>query len=132
LGIFGWWALIKLSPSDFKQFREEQLTAKVTIYKEKVSDPYEKSLVTDEELNPIYIKGLVREVSASRLVWQLFGLKEKGAVEFVTDKFNNSILERASVIEIKGVTYKVYREAVSKRATITRKNNVVVAVLERL
>lgn len=117
---------------DFKQFRDEWVTIKVEIYKTIIEDPYENTVTTSIKMNPVYFKAYVREVSPERLTWQLFGLKEKGAKELVTDKKNLTLLQEASKLYIGDDEFKVYSSAPGKRVQITTKGNYIVAILERI
>lgn len=116
---------------DFKDFRDEWKTIEVFIYKEADESPYEKNKIVSTYLNSFYIKAIIREVSAEQLTWQLFGLKNRGAKELLTDVKNKQALEHASLIKIDGVEYQVFKEANSKRVQIQTKGNYIVAILEK-
>jgi len=119
------------SPLDYNHSRDEMVKLKVVVEKETVDDPYEKTKTTSITFNPKYIEGIVREVKASTLVWEMVGLKEKGAIELICDKKHKSLLERASNLYYKDEQYLVYKGANGKRSSITIKGKYLVVILER-
>lgn len=124
---------MKNKPSflDLNHLRDELVTLKVVVKKETVDDPYEKNKIVSIAFNPKYIKGIVREIDGSRLVWELYGLKEKGAIELICDKKYKSLLKKASTLEYKDESYVIYKSSRSKKSKITQKDNYLVIVLER-
>jgi hypothetical protein len=83
-------------------------------------DPYEENYVYSN-LNPIIIKGYVRDFSPSALIWKNYGLHEQGAKELICDKRFETALKNANKIEIDGVAYQVYKEAIGNRTLITKR-----------
>ena len=119
------------TPLSFNHSRDELKKIKVVINKERIKDPFEKTKTTSVVFNPVYIKGIVREIDASRLTWELYGLKEKGAIELICDKKHKSLLKKASNLYYNGEEYLVYKTASGKRSAITSKGNYLIVILER-
>ena len=111
--------------------RDELKKIKIVMKQETVDDPYEKNLTTTIKFNPLYIKGMIREISPSRITWELYGLKDMGAVELVCDKKYLTILQKATNLYIGKEEYLIYKTANGKHSSITQKNDYLVAILER-
>jgi hypothetical protein len=99
------------------------ISTKITIYfatprADEDYDPEEKNYVYDN-LNPYTIRGYVREVDATKLVYKQYGLSEQGAVEILCEDKYESYFRNANKIEINGYEYSVFKEAVGKRSLIT-------------
>jgi len=82
-------------------------------------DPYENNY-TLTDLNPIAIKGYVREIDSESLVWRKMGTKEMGAKEIICEGKYAERFRIASRIVIDGDNYEVYREAVGMRSVIQK------------
>lgn len=120
------------NPLGLNNLRDEYKTIKVIIKKEIIDDPYEQNKVASTLFNPKYIKGITREIDASRITWELYGLKDKGALELVCDKKHKSLLEKCSNLYIDSVQYLVYKTANGKHSSITSKGKYLVIILERV
>ena len=81
-------------------------------------DSYEKNY-TYSNLNPQTVKGYVREVDPTKLVYKQYGLSEQGAVEVLIDDKYEDWFRNCNKIEINGYNYHVFRESVGNRALIT-------------
>ena len=80
-------------------------------------DPYSKNY-TYTNLNPKFIKGYVREISAEKLVWKSYGLSEMGAKEILCRKQYSSWFKNCNKVKIDGDTFQVMKEAQGNRAII--------------
>lgn len=80
-------------------------------------DPYEKNY-TLTDLNPITIRGYVREIKTESLVWSQYGLSEIGAKEILVDSKYVQWFRDAARIEIDGDNFQVYKEGVGNRVLI--------------
>jgi hypothetical protein len=82
-------------------------------------DPYEKNW-TIGNLNPITIKGYVREISYKSLVWRQMGYEEVGAVEIICEDKYNNYFEKCAKITINDNEYEVFRNMSGGRAVIQK------------
>lgn len=80
-------------------------------------DPYEKKKV-DYNLNPIVIKGYVREINPEALVWKQYGLQNIGAKEVLCDAKYDSYFRNCKKIVIDNIEYQVFREGAGNKAII--------------
>jgi len=80
-------------------------------------DPYEQNY-TYTNLNPLVIKGYVRDISPEALVWKQYGLREMGAKEIICDKRYRNWFEKCNKIEINGEKFQVFKEASGNRCII--------------
>jgi hypothetical protein len=81
-------------------------------------DPYENNY-SYTNLNPITIKGYVRDISPDALIWKQYGLSEIGAKEILCDNKYVSWFKLCNKVEIDSDTYQVYKEAQGNRFMIT-------------
>lgn len=82
-------------------------------------DSYEKNY-TYTNLNPITIKGYVKELKPEALVWKQYGLSEVGAKEILCEDKYEEYFRLANKIKIDTDTYQTYRENVGNRCLITK------------
>ena len=82
-------------------------------------DPREKNY-TYTNLNPIVIRGYIRDVKPEALVWKQYGLSEVGAKEVLCEDKYSNLFRIANKIEIDGDSYQVFRENVGNRVLITK------------
>jgi hypothetical protein len=80
-------------------------------------DSYEQNY-TYTNLNPLCIKGYVRDIKAEALVWKQYGLSEIGAKEILCEEKYASRFRLCNKIEINGDAYQVYKEAQGNRLLI--------------
>lgn len=80
-------------------------------------DPYEKNKIT-LNLNPIVIKGYVREINPEALVWKQYGLANIGAKEVLCDAKYDSYFRNCRKIVIDNIEYQVFREGAGNKAII--------------
>lgn len=71
-------------------------------------DPYEAK-ATYSNLNPLTIRGYVREVSPEALVYKQYGLTELGAKEILCEKRYAPWFRRVNLIKIDGDEFIVYK-----------------------
>jgi hypothetical protein len=93
-------------------------------------DPYEKNTKRTFD-NPIPVKGLIKDISFSGLVWKLQGLKEVGAKELIVEKKYRTLFETCGKILIDSKEYAVYQDGVSKQFQILERKDYLVILLER-
>jgi len=97
-------------------------STKIYIYFSKATygddyDPYEQNY-TYTNLNPLVIKGYVRDISPEALVWKQYGLREMGAKEIICDKRYRNWFEKCNKIEINGEKFQVFKEGTGNRCII--------------
>ena len=80
-------------------------------------DPYEQNY-TYTNLNPVTIKGYVRQITPEALVWKQYGLREMGAKEIICDKRYRNWFEKCNKIEINGEKFQVFKEGTGNRCII--------------
>ena len=83
-------------------------------------DPYEKKKVS-VNLNPIVIKGYVREINPEALVWKQYGLANIGAKEVLCDAKYDSYFRNCQKIKIDNVEYQVFKEGAGNKAIIQQR-----------
>lgn len=91
-------------------------------------DPFSKNF-SYNELSPVTVRGLVRELSPEALVWKQYGLAESGAVELITDKKYLDWFKNCTKIIIDGEIYTVFKDATGDRVQIQKRSNDVIRVI---
>ena len=116
--------------------RDNQFTTKIQIFMSTKAggddyDPYEAKF-TFTNLNPITIKGYVRQISIESLIYKEYGLHQVGAVEVICEaKYKNYFLNSNKIV-INDVTYQVFKEGVGNRVLIQeRPYNLLRVILNR-
>jgi len=71
-------------------------------------------------LNPITIRGYVREISPTSLLWRQMGYAEAGAVEILCEDKYEDYFRKCGKIVINTYEYEVFREATGSRALIQK------------
>lgn len=82
-------------------------------------DPEEKNY-TYTNLNPITIKGYVRDIKMEALVWKQYGLSEVGAKEVLVEDKYADWFRKCNKVVIDGDDFTVYKEATGNRLLITK------------
>jgi len=80
-------------------------------------DPYEKKY-DESNLNPHFIKGYVREVKASTLIWKPYGLSEIGMIEIICDEKYGDWFRNCNLVKVNGNSYQVWKEAQGNRVLV--------------
>ena len=80
-------------------------------------DGYEDNY-TYTNLNPVIIKGYVREVSPEALVYKQYGLHQMGAVELICEAKYKNYFTLSNRVVIDGIDYQVFREGTGSRTLI--------------
>jgi len=106
-------------------FKDNSVSSKIYIYfaSQMAGDDYdefEKKRVP-LNLNPIVIKGYVREINPEALVWKQYGLANIGAKEVLCDDKYESYFRNCQKIEIDGIEYQVFKEGVGSKAIIQKR-----------
>lgn len=104
---------------------KEEFTTKVTVYFATVSypedyDKYENNL-THTNLNPLSLKGYVREISPESLVWRQMGLQEMGAKEIICKERYRGWFQKCNKVVIDGDDYSVMKEGTGGNSLISKR-----------
>ena len=83
-------------------------------------DPYEKNY-TYSDLNPLTVKGYVRDISPEALAWKPYGLQETGVKECIVREKYAKWFKLANRIQIDDDIYELYKEGVGNKAFITKR-----------
>lgn len=90
-------------------------------------DSYEKNY-TLSNLNPITIKGLVRNISPETAFYKGYGQRLEGAKEIITEKRYVEAFKNCNKIIIDDVTYQVFREGLGNNVSIIERTNDLIRV----
>lgn len=106
-------------------YEDSALSSKIYIYFASQQagddyDPYEKS-TTHMKLNPIVIKGYVREINPEALVWKQYGLANIGAKEVLCNAKYDSYFRKCQKIVIDNESYQVFKEGTGNKAIIQKR-----------
>ena len=82
-------------------------------------DPYEKNY-THSNLNPLSIRGYVREIAPNSLIWRQMGYEEAGAVEILCEDRYENYFRKCNKIVIDDYEYEVFRNMSGGRAVIQK------------
>jgi len=109
-------------PEIRNMLKDNKFTKKIKLYFSSASygeyyDEYEDAK-TFTNLNPKTIKGYVTQISAQKLAYTTYGLKEQGALEIICDKRYANYFKFCNKIEIDGESYQVYKEAAGSRSIV--------------
>lgn len=100
------------------------LSTKISIYFSSKTagdyyDSYEKNY-TYTNLNPLTIKGYVRDIKPEALVWKQYGLSEIGAKEIICEDKYGDWFRNCTKIVIDGDTYQTYKDNTGNKFIITK------------
>ena len=91
-------------------------------------DNYENNY-TESYLNPIVIRGLVRNISPEALVWKQYGLSEIGSIEIIVNAKYKSWFTNVAKIEVNGDFYTVFKSGTGLRSIIQDRPNKIIRVI---
>ena len=105
--------------------RDSELSSKIYLYfsyqaASEDYDPYEKKM-TQYNLNPIVIKGYVRDITPEALVWKQYGLANIGAKEILCDEKYENYFKKCNKIVIDNITYQTFREGAGNKSIIHKR-----------
>ena len=108
-----------------KILNDSNLSTKILLYMSTKSagedfDPEEKNY-TYTNLNPVTVRGYVKDVKGEALVWKNYGLSETGAKEVICEYKYAEWFRLANKIEIENDQYQVYKENVGNRLLIEKR-----------
>ena len=83
-------------------------------------DPYENNY-TFSNLNPIIIKGYVRELTSESAFYKQYGLHQSGMKQILCDSRWRSALENANKIVIDSITYQTFKAGTGNKTLITKR-----------
>lgn len=113
----------------FNLFKNEGKLETLYVYaaKEIQNDPYEKNKSLTY-LNPLPIKGLIRQVSWESLKWKYPGLLPSGSIEVIAEKKYETLFQTADKIKYKDNLYKCWKDD-SQNFMIMKRPDYVVVIL---
>lgn len=84
----------------------DQFAKNIRVYlaTETVVDPFEKNTEL-VHLNPLPIKALVTDLTASQAQWKMIGIIADKAKEIIIEKKYRSLIEKSAIIEVEGELY---------------------------
>lgn len=88
---------------------DNSTTIRIYLAKETIIDPYEKN-VEITLLNPIPIKAIVVDLTATQASYKMPGIKVSRVKEVITYKKYRSLIEQSHKIEIDSEDYEGWRE----------------------
>jgi hypothetical protein len=115
----------------FNLFRNEGILSTLYVYPatEVQIDPYEKN-TEKNYLNPLPIKGLIRQVSFEALHWKYYGQIPVGSIEVIAEKKYLTLLRTADKIKYSDKYFKCYKDDSNGFAILERPDYVVI-ILEK-
>lgn len=113
----------------FNLFRNEGKLETLHVYsaKETQDDPYEKTKI-NVYMNPLPIKGLIRQVSWESLKWKYPGLLPTGSIELICEKKYETLLQTADKIKYKDNYYSCWKDD-SKNFMIMKRQDYIIVIL---
>jgi hypothetical protein len=117
----------------FNLLRNEGKLETLHVYQaiETVNDPYEKTK-TLTNMNPLPIKGLIRQVSFEALHWKYYGLIPVGSIEVIAEKKYLTLFRTADKIKYKDDFFKCYKDDAQGFAILERQDYVVVILAKKV
>jgi len=117
----------------FKLFKNECKLSILHAYaaKETQVDPYEKNR-EKSFLNPLPIKGLVRQVSFEALHWKYYGLIPVGSIEVIAEKKYLTIFKTADKIKYGDNYFKCWKDDSKGFAILERQDYIVVILAKKV
>jgi len=105
--------------------KKKDLTTKIYIYMSSKSagddfDSYEQNY-TNANLNPLVIKGYVRELSAEQAFYKQYGLHQSGMKEILCEEKYRNYFEKCNKIEIDSIEYQVFKSGTGGRTLIEKR-----------
>ena len=115
----------------FNLFKNEGKLELLQVFAAKVTqdDPYEKN-PEKVYMNPLPIKGLIRQVSFEALHWRYYGNIPVGSIEVIAEKKYLTLFRTADKIKYKEDFFKCYKDE-SKGFAILERDNYVVVILAK-
>lgn len=97
--------------------------------KETQEDPYEKNR-SKTYLNPLPVKGLIRQVSPEALHWKYYGLIPFGSIECIAEKKYKTLFQTADKIKYGDDYFKTWKDD-SKGFAILKRSDYIVVILAK-
>jgi len=117
----------------FSVFKNEGKLVTLQVYaaKETQVDPYEKN--RDKTfLNPLPIKGLIRQVSYEALHWKYYGQIPVGSIEVIAEKKYLTLFRTADKIKYKEDYFKTWKDDAKGFAILERSDYVIVILAKKV
>lgn len=116
----------------FNLFRTEGKLETLQVYasKEVENDPFEHTK-TNIFLNPLPIKGLIRQVSFEALHWKYYGQLPTGSIEVIAEKKYKTLFLTADKIKYNEEWYKCWKDDAKGFAILERSDYLVVILAKK-
>ena len=95
------------------------------------NDPYEHTK-TDAFMNPLPIKGLIRQVSFEALHWKYYGQIPVGSIEVIAEKKYLTLFRTANKIKYGNDYYSTWKDDSQGFAILERPDYVVVVLAKKI
>ena len=117
----------------FNLLKNEGQLSTLLVYaaKETIDDPYEKTS-TKTYLNPLPIKGLIRQVSFEALHWKYYGNIPVGSIEVIAEKKYLTLFRTADKIKYNDDYFKCYKDDSQGFAILERQDYVVCILAKKV
>jgi len=117
----------------FNLFRNEGILSTLYVYPatEVQIDPYEKN-TEKNYLNPLPIKGLIRQVSFEALHWKYYGQIPVGSIEVIAEKKYLTLFRTANKIKYVNDYYSTWKDDAQGFAILERPDYVVVILAKKI
>lgn len=115
----------------FTILKNEELLKTLYVYStyERVDDPYEQTR-TRVYLNPLTIKGLIRQISPEALHWKYYGQIPSGSIEIIAEKKYKTLFKTAQKIKYNDEHFSCWKSE-AKGFAIIEKSDYLVVILAK-
>jgi hypothetical protein len=115
----------------FNIFKNEGILSTLYVYQAQkvLLDPYEKNKEV-KFMNPLPIKGIIRQVSFEALHWKYYGQIPVGSIEIIAEKKYLTLFRTADKISYNGNYFSTWKED-SKGFAILERTDYVVVILAK-
>ena len=116
-----------------KKLKDSEFTTKIYLYMSSTTagddyDPYEANY-TYSNLNPLTVKGYVRELTPETAFYKQYGLHQSGMKEIICkDRWRNAF-ERCNKIEIDDIEYQPFKSGTGGKTLITKRPHHLIRVV---
>jgi hypothetical protein len=116
----------------FELFKNQNKLTKIIIYPVILveNDPYEHTM-NSTLLNPVCVKGLVRDISMGKAIWELAGIRDIGTKELIVERRYKDLFKNSGKITINDDEYLTYKDAAGKSLQFIEKQDYLLILLEK-
>ncbi len=108
-----------------KILKDKNFSTKIYLYfssktTSEVYDTYEDNY-TVSNLNPLVIKGYVREITSETAYWKQYGLHQSGMKEILCENKYRNWFEKCNKIVIEDIEYQVFKSGTGGKTSIVER-----------